>query len=58
MSVHLNRHENNEWIAAVEAVQEIASNTDSESGSKPFLNAMARFVRDDPRTVVRLLTLV
>lgn len=55
MSIHLNPEETNDWIVALQAVQENADNTDSESSSKPFMDAMARFVRDEPRMVVHLL---
>jgi hypothetical protein len=56
MSVHLNRQQNNDWNDAVTAVEEIAGNTDNESSSKPYLNAMANFVRDEPEIVVHLLS--
>ena len=38
--------------------EEIAANTDHESGSKTYLDTMAQYVRDEPQVVVRLLTLV
>lgn len=56
MSIHLNLQQTNDWIGARQAVQENADNTDTESQSKPFMDAMARFVRDEPYLVVRLLT--
>jgi hypothetical protein len=58
MSIHLNEQQTSDWIGAIEAVEEIASNTDTESTSKPFMDTMVRFVRDEPNVVVRLLALV
>jgi hypothetical protein len=58
MSIHLNREQINAWVGALEAVEENASNTDTESTGKYFIDAMARFVRDEPVIVVRLLTAV
>jgi hypothetical protein len=58
MSIRLNDQQTSDWIEAVLRVDEIAANTDSQSSSKPFLDTMARFVRDEPHTVVHLLTLV
>jgi hypothetical protein len=55
MSIHLNQQDTNDWIEAVDAVQETASNTDNESGSKAFIDTMARFVRDEPGIVVAAL---
>jgi hypothetical protein len=58
MTVDLNRAQTEDWIGAVESVDEIAASTDSHSSSKAYIDPMARFVRDEPQTVVRLLTLV
>jgi hypothetical protein len=61
MSIHLNPQQTRDWhqaIEAVEAVEEIAVNTEHESGSNGYLDKMARYVRDEPQVVVRLLTLV
>jgi hypothetical protein len=58
MSIHLNPRQTRDWHQAIEAVEEIAANTDHESGSKGYLDKMARYVRDEPQVVVRLLTLV
>lgn len=55
MSIHLDQQQLNDWNEAVEAVAEVAANTDTESGSKAFLDTLARHVRDEPRSVVRLL---
>ena len=55
MSVRLNDQQTNDWTEALRSVEEIASNTDSHSTSKPFIDTMARFIRDDPHIVVRLL---
>jgi hypothetical protein len=58
MSIRLNEQQTADWIGAVESVEEIAANTDSQSTSKPFIDTMARFIRDEPHTVLRLLALV
>lgn len=58
MSIHLDRQQLNDWNEAVEAVDEVAANTDTESSSKAFLDALARHVRMEPRSVVRRLAAV
>ncbi|MCU1488583.1 MAG: hypothetical protein JWN67_5329 [Actinomycetia bacterium] len=58
MSIRLNDQQTADWVDAVQSVEEIAANTDSHSTSKPFIDTMARFIRDEPHMVVRLLTLV
>lgn len=58
MSTHLNPQQINDWYEAVDAVEEVAANTDHESGSKPYLDKMAQYVRDEPAVVVRLLAMV
>lgn len=58
MSDHLHRQQLDDWTEALEAVEEIAAGTDSASSSKPYLDTMVRFVRDEPRLVVHLLTRV
>jgi hypothetical protein len=60
MPMHLNRRQTKDWVGALEAVEQIASNTDTdtESSSKLFLDTMAHFVRDEPQIVVHLLTKV
>jgi hypothetical protein len=55
MLVHLNDQEHHDWYTAVKAVEQTAANTDSEAGSKPHLNALAGFVRNDPPAVLRML---
>lgn len=57
-STHLNPQQTHDWHQAILAVQETAANTDHESGSKTHLDTMAQYVRDEPETVVRLLTLI
>jgi hypothetical protein len=54
MSVHLNRQQIKDWNNAVTAVEEIAANTDSQSSSKPYLDEMAAFVRNQPHSVMLL----
>ena len=58
MSTHLNPQQTHDWHEAIEAVEQIAANTDTESSSKTYLDTMAQYVRDEPQVVVRLLTLV
>ena len=58
MSIHLNDQQTDSWREALCAVQDVAANTDTESGSKTYLDTMARYVRDQPEVVVRLLPLV
>lgn len=58
MSSHLNLQQNLDWNEAVVAVGSVASSTDSQSGSKYYLDAMARFVREEPEMVLRLLAAV
>ncbi len=58
MSIHVDRQQLKDWNEAVEAVDEVAANTDTESSSKTFLDALARQVRNEPRSVVRLLAVV
>ena len=58
MSDHLHCRHLEDWTEALEAVQEIAAGTDGASSSRPHLDTMVRFVRDEPRLVVHLLTRV
>lgn len=58
MSTHLNPQQTHDWHQAIEAVEQVAANTDTESSSKAHLDTMAQYVRNEPDVIVRLLTLV
>lgn len=55
MSIHLNPQQTFDWQQAIDAVEEVAANTDTESHSKTHLTNLAQYVRDEPVSVLRLL---